>query len=301
MRYESIGFMEFQARFGSEEACRRQLYKMRWPGGYRCPRCGSRKKSYHSTRQLYQCRACRYQASVTAGTVFHRAKVPLTKWFAMIYLMSSFKSGVSILGMQHQLDIGTYKTAWLMSQKIRAAMADRDAHYKLGGLIEMDDAFIGPNKPGVTGRGAKGKTKFLVAVESHGDKPGFARMEVVDSVSGVAITDMATASFETEARVKTDGWSAYYSLTKAGFGHRRSIVGKGSEAIKALPWVHTLIANIKGNLRGVHHGVSPKYLFTYLNEFCYRFNRRHWEGQIFFRLINACINSSSITRAELTA
>ena len=218
----------------------------------------------------------------------------------MIYLMSSFKSGVSILGMQRQLDIGTYKTTWLMSQKIRAAMAARDGHYKLGGIIEIDDAFIGPSKPGKTGRGAKGKAKVLVAVESKGEKPGFARMRVVDGVSSTRIREFAKVCMEAGATAKTDGWQAYRFLSEDGYNHLPEVVGSGSKAVKVLPWVHTLIANIKGNLRGVHHGVNQKYLTRYLDEFCYRFNRRFWLGQLFMRLVNACVNSASITKAELT-
>jgi len=138
----SIGFLEFQERFSTEEACERQLKKIRWAGGYRCPRCGCRRYSYHSTRKLYQCRACRYQASLTAGTVFPRTKAPLRKWFAMIFLMANQKSGVSMPGLQKMLDIKACKTVWLMGHKIRKAMADSDVHYKPGSLIEFDDAFF---------------------------------------------------------------------------------------------------------------------------------------------------------------
>jgi hypothetical protein len=218
----------------------------------------------------------------------------------MIFLMASQKSGVSILGLQRLLEIKTYQTAWLMGHKIRKAMADRDARYKLGGLIELDDAFMGPSKPGKTGRGAEGKAKVLVAVESKGDKPGFARMRVVDSVSNTRIREFAKACMEAGATAKTDGWQAYRFLTEDGYQHRAEVVGSGSKAVKVLPWVHTLIANIKGNLRGVHHGVGQKYLTRYLDEFCYGFNGRFWHGQIFLRLVNACVNSTSITKAELT-
>lgn len=301
MKAGSIGFLEFQGRFSTEEACERQLRKMRWPGGYRCPRCGCRKYSYHSTRRLYQCRACRYQASLTAGTVFHRTKVPLRKWFVMIFLMSTQKSGVSILGLQQMLDIKTYQTAWLMSHKIRKAMADSDARYKLGGLIELDDAFIGPSKPGRTGRGAKGKTKVLVAVETKGNKAGLARMQVVDSVSGDRIRDFAKERIKPGTTALTDAWPPYKFLTEDGFSHLPQTVGPGSKAVKVLPWVHTLIANIKGNLRGVHHGVTKKYLARYLDEFCYRFNRRFAVDQIFLCLLNTCIYSTYATKAEITA
>ena len=301
MKREAINLVEFQRRFGSEGACEEQLYRMRWPGGYRCPRCGHRKASYHGTRRLYQCRACRYQASLTAGTVFHKTRTPLTKWFLMIFLMARQKSGVSMLSLQRMLEIKSYKTVWMMAHKIRQAMADRDARYKLAGLIEMDDAFIGPSKPGKGGRGALGKAKVLVAVETRDGKSGFAKMLMVKSVSGQEITSLAWTSFEGDVTAKTDGWPAYRALKEAGHDHQPSVVGRGKQAVKVLPWVHTLIANIKGNLRGVHHGVSNKHLQRYLDEFCYRFNRRFWEGQLFYRLATACVNSTSTTLAELKA
>ena len=170
MQQPSMDILAFQRKFATERACRKHLFKLRWPDGYRCPRCGHEQSSYHSTRRLYQCKACKYQVSLTAGTVFHRTRTPLRKWFWMIFLMSRQKSGVSMLSLQRMLKIKTYKTVWLMGHKIRKAMADRDAHWKLGGLVEMDDSYFGGSKPGKRGRGASKKSKVVIAVEDKEDR-----------------------------------------------------------------------------------------------------------------------------------
>lgn len=300
MRQDPMSLLEFQNRFPNEELCREHLFRIRWPEGYSCPRCGHDEYSHITTRHLYQCRSCNYQVSVTAGTVFHKTRTPLRKWFWMILLMARQKSGVSILGMQHMLEIGSYKTAWLMGHKIRKAMADRDSRYQLGGLVEMDDAFIGPKKSGKRGRGSEGKSKVLVAAESRGLKAGFAFMEHVPEVSRKEILSATKANVALGSAVRSDGWEAYRILGSEGFQHSYVVLMKDAEGLKQLKWVHTLIANIKGNIRGVYHGVAPKHLKRYLGEFCYRFNRRFWSAQLFDRTLFACTATSTITFSELT-
>ena len=139
MQQKTLSLLQFQKKFGTEKACQKQLFRLRWPEGFKCPRCGHAEAYFHRTRHLYQCKSCGYQASLTAGTVFHKTRTPLTKWFWLIWLMGRQKSGVSMLSMQRMLEIKSYKTIWIMGHKIRQAMADRDAYYKLAGLIEMDD------------------------------------------------------------------------------------------------------------------------------------------------------------------
>jgi transposase-like protein len=218
----------------------------------------------------------------------------------MIWLMGRQKSGISMLSLQRMLEIKSYKTVWTMGHKIRQAMAERDANYKLAGLIEMDDTYFGAPKPGKRGRGAAGKAKVVVAVETPEDKPRFAAMRMVPRVSSVEIQPLVRERLAAEAVIKTDGWRGYSFLdASSALRHKWLIPGSGKEAPKVLPWVHTLIANIKGNIRGIHHGVSPKHLPRYLAEFCYRFNRRFWEPQMFNRMLHACLNSDTITFAEL--
>lgn len=301
MKQEGMSLLDFQRRFATEEDCRDHLFRLRWPGGYRCPRCGHDEHYFHRTRHLYECKECRYQVSLTAGTVFHRTKTPLAKWFWMIFLMARPKSGISMLSLQRMLAIKSYKTVWTMGHKIRKAMADRDAHYKLGGLVEMDDSFFGARKPGKPGRGASGKAAVVVSVENRGKRAGFAKMRRVDKVDAKNIRSIADEGFEDGTVTRTDGLHAYWSLKGGRGSHQHVIVGTGKDASKLLPWVHTLLANLKGNIRGVYRGVSRKHLQRYLEEFCYRFNRRFWEDQLFDRVLTACASTSTITFSELRA
>ena len=301
MQQNSMSLMAFQKRFATEKSCREHLFVLRWPDGYQCPRCGHDRYSFHSTRRLYQCKSCLYQVSVTAGTVFHKTRTPLRKWFWMIFLMARQKSGISMLSLQRMLDIKSYKTVWIMGHKIRKAMGHRDAYYKLAGLIEMDDTYFGPPKPGKRGRGAQGKSKVVVAVETKGNKAGFATMQPVESLSADEIFKHMNHRLGNGSVIRTDGWLAYGVFNSTESKHEPMVVGSGKNAVKLLPWVHTLIANAKGNIRGVYHGVSSKHLERYLAEFCYRLNRRFWESQLFDRLLTACANCSTITFAELKA
>ena len=179
MQQKSMSLIEFQRKFATEKACQQHLFRLRWPDGYTCPRCKHDQAYFHRTRHLYQCKACGYQASVTAGTIFHRTRTPLSKWFWMIFLMGRQKSGISMLSLQRMLEIKTYRTVWVMGHKIRKAMQDRDAYYKLAGLIEMDDSYFGASKPGKRGRGAAGKAKVVVAVQTLENNSGFAKMQQV--------------------------------------------------------------------------------------------------------------------------
>jgi len=298
---EGMTLLEFQKRFATEEACRDHLFRLRWPDGYRCPRCGHGQYYFHRTRRLYECKACRYQVCLTAGTVFHDTRTPLMKWFWMIFLMARPKSGISMLSLQRMLAIRSYKTVWTMGHKIRKAMADRDAHYKLGGLVEMDDSFFGARKPGNRGRGASGKEPVIVSVENRGKKAGFAKMRRVDKVDARNIRSIADDGFGDGTVMRTDGLHAYWTLKGWRGTHEQVIVGTGKKASILLPWVHTLLANLKGNIRGVYRGVSGKHLQRYLDEFCYRFNRRFWEAQLFDRILTACACTSTITFSELKA
>lgn len=301
MQQQDISLIEFQTRFATEEACIEHLFSLRWPDGYVCPRCGHRKYSFHSTRRLYQCSSCKYQVSVTAGTVFHKTRTPLKSWFWMIFLMARQKSGASMMSLQRMLGIRSYKTAWTMGHKIRKAMADRDAHYTLGGLVEMDDAFFGPKKPGKRGRGAEGKAKVVVAVENRNERPGFAALRQVQKADAGELLAIARDKIRQHSTVRTDGWRAYGILGENGLEHTKVIVSKDTDALRELRWVHILIGNAKGNIRGVHHGVSSKHLNRYLSEFAYRFNRRFWEPQLFNRTVAACAATSTVTFAELRA
>ena len=299
MQQGSMNLLDFQNKFSTEEACQEHLFNMRWPNGYRCPRCDHNEAYFHQSRHLHQCKKCGYQASLTAGTIFHKTRTPLVKWFWMIFLMGQHKNGIAMTTLKRMLNIKSYNTVWAMGQKIRKAMGERDAHYELAGIMEIDDTYFGSPKPGKRGRGAAGKAKVVVAVEIHEDKPRFATMQQVESMSEDDICKAINGRLGEDVIARTDGWKSYGFLNSGGREHQPIVVGSGKNAGKLLPWVHILISNIKGNIRGTYHGVSSKHLSRYLSEFCYRFNRRFWDSQMFDRLLYACINCRTITFSEL--
>ncbi len=301
MQQESMSLIEFQKKFSTEEACQEHLFHMRWPNCYQCPRCARDKFYYHQNRYLYQCKESGYQVSLTAGTIFHKTRTPLVKWFWMIFLMGRQKSGIAMTSLQRMLEIGSYETVWTMGHKIRKAMSERDAQYELAGLMEIDDTYFGSPKPSKRGRGAAGKAKVEVAVEIREDKTRFATMQQVESMSEDDVSKAIDGRLGENVTARTDGWKAYGFLNAGKRKHQPVVVGSGKNAVKVLPWVHIMIANVKGNIRGIYHGVSSKHIDRYLSEFCYRLNCRFWEPQMFDRLLSACLSCRTITFSELTA
>ena len=314
-KYKERSLIEFQKEFPDNEACAKHIAAQRWPSGFVCSRCGNKEAWYLSKRHLFDCKACRFQTSITAGTIFHGTRTPLVKWYWMIYHIAMDKVGVSIAEMQRLLDIKEYRTAWLMAHKIRKAMADRDAQYSLAGLVEMDDTFFGP-KGTKRGRGSERKSTVLCAVSLYRDRqgnerPGFAHMQVVDNASTSIIEDfldrLGCGSATKEGQdlleaIRTDGWRAYGKAAKStDLAHYKVILRDPKAAGKLLPWVHRVISNAKAVIRGSHRGVSEKHLQAYLSEICYRFNRRFWEKELFDRLVRACISTETITHDQLVS
>ena len=206
-----------------------------------------------------------------------------------------------MLSLKRMLEIKGNRTVWTMGHKIRKAMAERDAYDKLAGVVEMDDTYFGAPTSGPRGRGAVMKAKVVVAVETQRERPGFACMKKIEQLSGEQISQVLTDRLDDEVVSRSDGWRVYGVLNSRNRTHQPVIVGAGENAVKVLPWVHTVIANVKGTIHGVYHDVGSKHLSRYLSEFCYRFNRRFWEPQMFDRILTACVNSSTITYAELKA
>jgi len=295
MKMQQVSLLDWQKRFYSEHACEKVLIKIRWPDGFICPRCNSMKNSYITTRKVFQCSQCRHQVSITAGTLFHATNLPLVKWFWAIYLAASDKGGISALRLAKLIGV-SWPTARNMLRKIRIAMADRDSVYKLSKLIEFDDAYIGGKKPGKRGRGAGGKKPILVAVETRGTKAGFMAVEAVDTISKETVQKFLQNHIEPGQTVRTDAFPALNSV-KEMHNHQKKIV-PAEEASEWLPLVHVVIGNLKKFLNSTFHGVSFKYLQEYLDEFSYRFNRRFWEPELPFRLLNACLSHVPLKLAE---
>ena len=312
-KYAEYNLIEFQKTFSSNEACEKHLVEQRWRNGFVCPQCRHSEAWYLPKRKLFDCKSCRFQTSLTAGTIFHGTKIPLVKWYWLLYHMAMDKVGVSIAEMQRILEIGQYRTAWLMAHKVRKAMADRDAGYSLAGLIEMDESFFGP-KGSKRGRGSERKSTVLCAVSLYRDRkgeerPGFAHMQVVDNASSDNVEEfldrLGCGAFTKEGKqlleaIRTDGWRSYGRVAKTReLQHLKVILRDPKAAGRLLPWVHRVISNVKAVIRGTHRGVSEKHLQSYLSEVCYRFNRRFWEKELFDRLVQACISTETLTYREL--
>jgi hypothetical protein len=296
----------FQRRFGNDEACVEHLKNTRWGANlerFVCPDCGYSKGWWLAKRGLVECGECHHQTSVTAGTVFHGARVSLWKWFWAIYQLAQDKKGIAALALAKQIGV-CYGTAWLMLHKLRRAMRRRNEGYVLQGLVEVDETYVGGEEPGQRGRpGRDSQKKVPVAVALELDdqgKPKRVAMASVQRVDGHCLKRFAQRTIAKGSTLRTDGWGAYRTVAKAGYAHRSVITGSGREAVQTFPWLHTFIGNMKRMILGTYHWVSAKHVDDYLAEFTYRANRRWLEANLFDRLIAAALNSKAITYKELT-
>lgn len=190
---KGLSFSEFNARYGTEEQCHAALVAMRWPDGFQCPKCGCRKYSYAKARRHFQCSACRVQTSAKAGTIFHKSKTPLTKWFLAMHLITSAKNDISGLELGRQLGV-KWDTGWLIKQKLMEVMRQRNSIYKLDGDVQIDDAYLGGAKPRKTGRGAGNKDPFVIAVATRDGKPTFMQLRRVAAFTKEAIRQYGKAN-----------------------------------------------------------------------------------------------------------
>jgi len=264
---------DFQRRFGSEQACRQYLADSRWPDGYICAHCGHRRAYLIKSRTIYECTDCGWQTSLTAGTLMHKTRIPLSQWFWATRLLTTLTPGISALQLQRQLGLGSYKAAWALCHKLRAGMV-RTGRDKLSGTVEVDEAYVGGPEHGKPGRGAAGKTAVVGAVEDRGTSAGRVRLQVIPDCSADSLTAFVEANVEHGSVVKTDGWEGYGPLNPKHYRHQPKIQGGGENAARWLPHVHRVFSNLKTWLKGTHHGVDPKHLQAYLNEFVFRYNRR---------------------------
>ena len=296
-----VGFMEM---YPTQDACRRALFEQRWREGFRCPRCAHEAAWYLRGRGLYECAGCGYQASVTAGTLLHKTRTDLRKWLLAIWLLASMKKPPSAAELSRQLGV-TLKTAWLLRRKITHAMRRGEHELLLFGVVELDESLLGGREPGSGRRGRASQRKTLVAVSAEqtpGGGLGRAHLRVIGDASAKTLTKAAGALIQPGSTVKTDGWSSYRALPGAGYLHEPHVQSTPQSVAELLPWVHIVISNFKRWQLDVFHGVSAAHLQSYLDEFCYRLNRRDQRLDIFRRILNRCVlYTPPTTYAQLTA
>ena len=296
---------ELQSMFPTEAACQKYLAECRWPDGFMCPRCGNQSSYEIVKARRWQCTRCRYQVSLTAGTILHNTKTPLTVWFWAAYLMTTDKRGVSALLLQRQLGLRRYETAWMLLHKLRQAMVNM-AREPLHGEVEVDEAWIGGTQAGLRGsRQLRGRKAALivVAVEKRGRGTGRARMAVIPNFRSGTLIAFLRQNVAPGSLVYTDALNSFAGLKEAGFRHvsrtqpTRAELHRGAKS--AVPLADRAIGNLKQWLLGTHHGVGRHRLQAYLDEFVFRHNRRKQPMAAFQTLLGLGTGHKSATYKEM--
>lgn len=302
----SVG--ELRVWFATDAACLDYLEWLRWPEGFVCPVCNAT-AGWRMTDGRLRCKDCRSRTSVTAGTIFDRTRTPLTVWFSAIWAFATAKDGVSALGLQQTLEIGSYQTAWAMLQRLRAVLV-RPGREKLSGRVEVDETYYGGHEPGLRGGRARGK-KVLVGIAVEADeagKLGRCRMRLLKDASAASLTPFVTEHVESGSHVVTDAWSGYPRLSGASFEHearnQRAARQAGEDPDTMLPGVHRIASLFKRWLLGTHQGaVGHEHLQAYMDEFVFRFNRRssRSRGMLFYRVLQLAVGHAPVRYRTLIA
>ena len=300
---------EFLDWFSSEDACLSYLERLRWPHGFACPDCASMTAPYRASRTRLMCQDCGRQTTVTSGTIFDKTRTPLKVWLAAAWYVTGQKQGVSALGLQRVLGLGSYQTAWAMLHRFRRAMVRPDRE-RLKGLVEVDETYlaISDRQRPISAVGRKSSTsKVLVVMAVEVLEPkGFGRIRLqrIFKDSGDYVVPFVQESVEPGARVRTDGSAAYRCLGDLGYDHQRTVMlGSDTPAHVSMAGVHRVASLIKRWILGTHHGsVQPDHLDAYLDEFVFRFNRRtsSSRGMLFYRLLQQAVVTKPVTYQNIT-
>lgn len=295
---------DFLDWFGTEEGCLAYLERLRWPDGFVCSGCGVVQEPYRSSRARLMCRNCGRQSTVTAGTIFDKTRTSLRTWLAAAWYLMNQKQGVSALGLQRVLGLGSYETAWTMLHRFRRAMVRPDRQ-RLKGRVEVDETYLAisdreaPISPAAR-KSSTSKVLVIIAVEMLQPK-GFGRIRLrqIENDSDECVVPFVQQFVEPGAQVRTDGSAAYRSLSTLGYDHQRSVMlGSDTPAHVSMAGVHRVASLVKRWMLGTHHGsVQPEHLDAYLDEFVFRFNRRtsNSRGLLFYRLLQQAVVTEPVT------
>lgn len=302
---------DFFTSYSTEVSCKQYFKSQRESAGIVCRKCSSSSHYWIASLNRWQCKKCRHSTTLKCGTVMENSNLGYKTWLWGLYFMSLTKKGFSALEMQRLLGHKRYEPIWGMMQKIRIAMGNRDEKYLLDGFIEMDEGFFeGHRKNEDDTLAAKRvkeldrQVKAIVAVSTKPivtgkskkghpvTKPGYLKMSVVNSLSKNDITYEAAKMVDKNATVVTDGRTSYRTLKDICKVHTEIVLSDKTKVSKIFPWVHTAISNAKKKLLGLHHHVKNVYMQNYLNEFCYKFNRRYFGIKLFDRVMVAAISNA---------
>jgi len=280
-----MNIIDMQKRFSTQRKCEAFLRSKRWPKGTLCPRCGEAHPYWISTRKIWRCKACSYEFSVTTGTIFHRSRTPLQKWYIAIWLMVESKKGISAKQLERSLGV-TYKTAWRMAMQIRKAMRPGYGFEdKLAGIVEADDTYIGGKRSGgKRGRGAPGKEIAVGMLERGGNVVA----KVVQNLSAETLRPLLDACVSLDAELLCTDEHKGFKKAAEGFPHKtvchaQTFVNGNVHTMG----IESFWSLFKRAVIGVYHRVSAKYLQAYLNEFVFRYNNRY-NPDIFEAVVSRC-------------
>jgi len=299
---------EFLDRFSSEEACAAYLERLRWPSGFACPQCGSMTAPYRASRVRLMCKGCQRQSTVTAGTIFDKTRTPLRVWLVAAWYLTNQKQGVSALGLQRVLGLGSYQTAWTMLHRFRRAMV-RIGRERLKGLVEIDETYIAITDrenatPALLRKSHTDKIIIGLAVEILQPK-GFGRIRLrqLSNDSKESVRQFIQDSIEPNSTLRTDGSGSYAKLYELGYHHERTVMlGSEIPAHVSMVGVHRVASLLKRWILGTHHGsIQPVHLDAYLEEFVFRFNRRASgsRGMLFYRLLQQAVATDPVTYQDI--
>jgi transposase-like protein len=302
-----MNLLNFTTQYPDEGSCKSQWKLFRDRQGVICPHCGNSEQYWKSDKECYECKACGKRQSLRANTVMHGSQLPFRYWFIAIHLLTSTKKSFSAAELQRQLGHKYYEPIWAMLHKLRLAMGKRDEQYSLCGVLELDEGFFSTEtaddekgKSLKRGRGSQKKSKVLVMAEStpvtdksankgKSRKVSHIKMIVIDDLKSETITPLVEENVSRESVIDSDHSTSYVKLKDIVREHRPQVIPK-TEVGKVLPWVHIAISNAKRQLLDIYHQINPEYLQSYLNEFCYKFNRRYFGERMFDRLVVAAIS-----------
>lgn len=291
MKLYPVDVIDFQDMFPTDQACYEYLCLVRWPEGFVCPYC-QHGDAWKLQRHRLRCKKCKCDVSVIAGTVFQDLRKPLRLIFQSMWYVVCQKQGVSALGLQRILSLGTYRTAWTWLHKLRTAMV-RPGRDRLSETVEVDETLVGGTRPGKRGRGAEGRELVLIAVEDKGREGlGRIRLKHIPNASGPTLQHAVGELVEQGSTVRTDGWRGYRSLTKKGYQHIVLPHMEQEPGDDPTPLVHQIASLLKRWLLGTHQGGQQfSHLHYYLDEFTFRFNRRRSRsrGKLFYRLVQQAL------------
>jgi transposase-like protein len=300
MNTPNINLAQLTESFGTDEKCRKALEQLRWPTGPNCPRCKS-KATPIANRFQYDCDGCHYQFSVTTGTMFHDSHLSLWKWFITVAILCEAKKGMSACQIQRTVGM-SYKTAWYLCHRIRAAMVEADRP-KLGGQIEMDETYVGGKGFGIQHRGRGTKKRPVIGIrQRNGELRLFHAKEVTGRVLEKFLRDNVGEDVDV---FFTDELNAYRGVARRmGITKKHQMVQHGiKEYVRGQAHTNSIesaFSLFKRGLRGSWHKLSSKHLQAYLEEMCFRFNNRK-NPYLFRDTILKLIASPNLEYKKLTS